>query len=260
MMLEWEKTMPTWVQSLWYWMIQLLLVLVALGIYFAPVVYRRWKTFVYTPLYFSVYLFTSLKVDTVEKYVGSDVFAPWIEDEDEAEKFRKKTILTVTISAILDMVILPASVAFVWLLFLNSTQFAIALVALMLIQAYRFFTSVLTIHRYTSGKPQSRGWLAAFYVVAWITIAIAMLKVQQWATPLLAARNYTRIMWGVADVFWNFVVTGIFVALPTALITTLLLNRKVRHRNLDEHLSSNELQETISKSDVSTGTEAGNQS
>jgi len=53
--------MPTWVQSLLYGMIQLLLVLVALAIYFAPVVYRRWKTFVYTPLYFSVYLFTSLK-------------------------------------------------------------------------------------------------------------------------------------------------------------------------------------------------------
>ncbi len=251
--------MPNWFQSLSYWMIELLLLLLALAIYFVPVVYRRWKSFVYTPLYFSVYLLTYLKVGTVDKYVGSDIFAPLVEDEDEAEKFRKKTILTISVSAVLDMVILPACVAFVWLLFLNSTQFTISLVALLLIQAYRFLTSVRNIHYYTSGKPQFRGWVAAFYVLALVTIALAMLKVQRWAIPLLTTRNYTQLIWDVADVFWNLVILGIFVALPTAGITTLLLNRKVRQKNLYEHHPPKELKETVTTPDVSTPTESGNQ-
>ncbi len=251
--------MPNWFQSLSYWMIELLLLLLALVIYFVPIVYRRWKSFVYTPLYFSVYLLTNLKVGAVDKYVGSDVFAPLIKDENEAEQFRQKTILTVSVSAILDMVILPACVAFVWLLFLDSTQFTIALVTLLLMQAYRFLTSVRNIHRYASGKPQFRGWVAAFYVIALVTIALAMLRVQRWAAPLLATRDYSQLIWDMADVFWNLVILGIFVTLPTVGITTLLLNRKVRQRNLDEHHPPKELKETVNEPEVSTPTEAGNQ-
>src|SRR5437667_9094946 len=128
--------MPIGVQGLWYWILELLRILLALAIYFAPVVYRRWRRFVYTPLYFSVYFFTQLKVSVIDEYLGSSSFPPLTEDENEAETLRNKEILISIASAALDTAILPACIAFIWLwlLSLNSTEFAIALVLLILIQ------------------------------------------------------------------------------------------------------------------------------
>src|SRR5258708_25259144 len=246
--------MPNWVQGLWYWILELLRILLALAIYFAPVVYRRWRRLVYTPLYFSVYFFTQLKLSVIDEYLGSSSFPPLTEDEDESETLRKKAILKSISSAVLDTAILPGCVAFVWLLWLNSTEFTIALVFLILIQLFRFLTSVLTIHRYTVDKPRHRGWLVVFYFLVLIIITLAMLRLQSWASPLLTTRNYSQLVWNIADVFWNLVVMGLLFALVTAAITTMLLSRTIRRGNLNERRS-----QTTTQTDVSRPPKSENQ-
>jgi len=203
-----------------------------------------------------VYFFTQLKVSIIDEYLGSSSFPPLTEDEDEAETLRNKEILISIASAALDTAILPACIAFIWLwlLSLNSTEFAIALVLLILIQLCRFVSSVLTIHQHTVDKPQSRGWLVAFYFLALIITALAMLRVQRWVSPLLATRNYSQLVWNIADVFWNLVVMGLLFALVTAAITTMLLRRTIRRRNLNEHRS-----QTTTQTDVSRPTKSENQ-
>ena len=129
--------MPIWVQSLWHWALELLRIIIALVIYFAPVIYRRWKKLVYTPLYFSVYFFTELKDNVIDEYFGSGVSVSHTQDKGEANTVRNNTaILTSIASAALDTVILPACVAFIWLwpLSLNFIEFIIALVLLILIR------------------------------------------------------------------------------------------------------------------------------
>lgn len=254
--------MPTWIQSLGYLALALFQIFVAVGIYFVPVIYRRRRRLVYTPLYFIVYLFTELKDDVIDEYFGSRDSAPLTQDEGEAKTLRNNTAILKTIaSTALDTVILPACFAFIWLwpLSLNFIEFIIALVLLILIQLYRFQKSASTIDRYTIGKPRSRGWLQAFYILALVIIAVAMLRVQHWASPLLATRNYPQLFWEILDVIWSLVVVGILFSLVTAAITTFLLNRTIRQRNLSEQQLPTQSKQTSPQNAVSTSPKPGNQ-
>jgi hypothetical protein len=114
--------MLDWFQMFWHWVIEPFL---ALANYFGPVFFRRWKYFAYVPLYFSKYPLSHSKSDVVNKYIGSKYYPPFLEDEDEAEKLRKKTVLVISVSFILDTILIPACVAFIWSLFLDGIQFII---------------------------------------------------------------------------------------------------------------------------------------
>jgi len=171
-----ERLMFDWFQKLWHWTIEPVPLLLALAIYFGPIFYRRWRYFAYVPLYFSIYPLSRIKSDVVNKYIGSTYYPPFLEDEDEAEKLREKTLLVISVSIILDTIIIPACVAFIWSLFLDAAQFITALATFLSIQAFRFVKSIVTLHKHTYGTPRFRGWLIAGYAAALIFMCLAMLE------------------------------------------------------------------------------------
>jgi hypothetical protein len=222
----------TWFQNIWHWSVQPVPLLLALGIYFAPVFYMRMKKFVYAPLY-SMIPFIRIQLPDVDKYLGGDFFAPFIADEDEAEKLRKKAMLTVNFSALLHIIFIPALVALIWSLFLSNVQFITALIILLAVRAYQFFTTVLNFHHYTIDTPKFRGWLAAFYVVILIVIALTMLIVWNSVTPFLATKNYAGLLWDTAKwFFWNVIIIGLVITGFSTWINSLLFDKKIRQRNL----------------------------
>lgn len=194
----------------------------------------REKRYVYTPLYFLL-PFIRVQVADVNKYLASNFFAPFIEDEDEAEKIRKKTMLTVSFSALLHVIFIPALVALVWSLFLSSEQFITALIILLAIRAYQIFTTVLDFHHYTIDTPKFRGWLASFYIVALGAILLSMLIVWNSVMPFLMEKNYADLIWEVAKwFFWNVIVIGIIITGFAAWINSLLFDKKIRQKNLNK--------------------------
>lgn len=219
-------------QEIWHWIVAAAPIFISLAIYFVPSLLRQWKNFAYTPLYFAFYPLSHIKHEVVDKYVGSTYYPPLLEDEDEAEKLKKKTILVVGASSVLDTIIIPVCIAFLWSLFLNKVQFIIALVLLLLIQGSRFLISFFTLRKHLYGTVNFRGWLAFGYIVALIFIAWAMIETQRWVASSLAQGNYIQLFWNVADLLWGLVPLAIVSALIAAIINMILLDKKVRQRNL----------------------------
>lgn len=218
-------------QEIWHWIGEAALVFISLAIYFVPSFLRQWRNFVYTPLYFAFYPLSHVKRDVVYKYVGSTYFPPLLEDEDEAEKLKKKTILVVSVSSILDTVIIPVCIAFLWSLYLSEVQFIIALTLLLCIQGSRFLVSFFTLWKHLYGTVTFRGWLAAGYIVALILIALAMLETHRWILASLAHGSYMQLFWNVADLLWSLIPMAIVSALITAIINLILFDKKIRQRN-----------------------------
>jgi hypothetical protein len=242
-----EYRMAGLFQEIWHWTVELVPVVIGLAIYFVPSFLRQWKNFVYTPLYFAFYPLSHVKRDVVHKYVGSTYFAPFLADENEADKLKNKTTLVVGASAILDTVILPVCLAFVWSLFFNTAQFIIALVLLLLIQGGRFLTSFSTVQKHLYGTVMFRGWLACGYTTALIVIAWSMAETQRWVTASLVQGNYLQLFWKVADLLWSLVPMAIVSALIAAIINLVLLNKKVRQENLYAHQKPNNTQSNTAK-------------
>jgi len=234
-------------QEIWHWTVEAAPVFICLAIYFVPSFLRQWRNFAYTPLYFAFYPLSHIKRDVVNKYIGSTNYPPFLEDEDEAEKLKKKTTLVVGASSILDTVIIPVCIAFLWSLFLNKVQFIIALVLLLLIQGGRFLTSFFTLRKHLYGTVNFRGWLAFGYIVALIVIAWAMLETQRWVASSLVQGNYIQLFWNVADLLWGLVPMAIVSAFIAAIINMILLDKKVRQSNLYGHQKPNSNQGVAAK-------------
>jgi len=239
--------MVDWLQEIWHWTREAAPVLISLAIYFVPSFFRQWRNFAYTPLYFAFYPLSHIKRDVVDKYIGSTYYPPFLEDEDKAEKLKKNTTLVVGISSVLDTVIIPVCIAFLWSLFLNKVQFIIALVLLLFIQGSRFLTSFFTLRKHLYGTVKFRGWLAFGYIVALIVIAWAMLETQRWVASSLAQGDYAQLFWKVADFLWDLVPAAIVSAFIAAINNRLLLDKKVRQRNLHGHQRSNSKQGVASQ-------------
>ena len=226
-------------QEIWHWTVEVAPVVIGLVIYFVPSFIRQWKNFVYTPLYFAFYPLSHVKRDVVNKYLGSTHYPPFLEDEDEAEKLKKKTTLVSAASSVLDTIFIPAFIAFLWSLFLNKVQFIIALVLLLAIQGGRFLTSIITIRKHLYSTLKFRGWLAFGYVVALILIALTMLETQRWVTASLANGNYMQLFWNAVDLLWSLVPVAIVSAFIATIINMIFFDKKVRQRNLYGQQKSN---------------------
>ncbi len=250
--------MLNWFQNAWHWTIEPLPLVLALAIYFGPVLYMRWKRNVYTPLYFLV-PFLRVQSSVIDDYLGGNIFAPFIEDEDEAEKLRKKTRLTVNSSALLHILVIPALVAFLWSLFLSTTQFITALAILLASLAYQFFTSVLNFHYHTINAPKFKGWLVAFYIMVLFFISVAMLITRETVTPFLTAGNYILLIWSIAKwIFW-IIISGVVISSVTTWVSSLLFDKNIRQKSLNERSSLDESKKIDTKTDVSTMPESRNQ-
>jgi membrane protein implicated in regulation of membrane protease activity len=249
----------TWLQNIWNWTIQPIPLLLALAIYFVPIIYVQWKRYVYTPLYFLV-PFIRVQLIDVKHYLGGEFFAPFIQDEDEAEKLRKKTMLTASFSALLHVILIPSLVALIWSFVLSSVQFITALMILLTIRAYQFFISVCNFRHYTIDTPRFKGWLAAFYVVVLCIIALTMLIVWNSVGPFIATKNYVPLIWNTAKwFFWNVIVAGIVVTGFTTWINSLLFDKAIRQSNLNKNGAADESKKTVTKPDVSAMPESRNQ-
>jgi hypothetical protein len=229
-------------QEIWHWTVEVAPVLIGLAIYFVPSFIRQWRNFAYTPLYFAFYPLSHIKSDVVNKYIGSTNYPPFLEDEDEAEKLKKKTTLVSGVSSVLDTIIIPVCIAFLWSLFLNKVQFIIALVLLLLIQGSRFLTSFFTLRKHLYGTVNFRGWLAFGYIVVLIIIALAMLETQRWVVSSLAHGNYIQLFWNVLDLLWSLFPMAIVSAFIATIINLIFFDKKVRQRNLYGQHKSNSKQ------------------
>jgi len=247
-----EYRMLDWLQNIWHWKIEPIPLLFAFILYFGLSFLRQWKYFPYTPIYFSMYPLSRMKSDVVNKYVGSKYYPPFLEDEDEAEKFRKKAILVISISTILDTILIPACTALLWSLFLSSEQFTTALVILLIIQASRFIISMLTLQKHVYGTLQFRRWIAVAYVGALVLITLTMLETWRWVISSLAKGSYIQLLWNILDLLWSFIPVAIVSAVIGAVISSTLLDKKMRHHNLHEKTISTSTQEVITQHNTST--------
>src|SRR6266702_3454632 len=229
-------------QEIWHWTVEVAPVLIGLAIYFVPSFIRQWRNFAYTPLYFAFYPLSHIKRDVVNKYIGSTNYPPFLEDEDEAEKLKRKTTLVSSASSILDTIIIPVCIAFLWSLFLNKVQFTIALALLIFIQGGRFLTSFFTLRKHLYGTLKFRGWLAVGYTVALILITLAMLETQRWVASSLAHGNYMQLFWNVLDLLWSLFPMAIVSAFIATIINLIFFDKKVRQRNLYGQYKSNSKQ------------------
>ena len=236
--------MVIWFQNIWQWKIEPVPVLIALAMYFGPVIYLRWRKNVYTPLYFLL-PFLRVQIKDVHKYLGGNFFAPFLENDDEAEKLRKKTIWTVNTSALLHVILIPAFVAAIWSLFLTTTQFTIALAILLSIKACQFTASVLNFHIHSIDSPKFRGWLVAFYIVVLFIMLLTMLITQDAVKSSLAAGNFIQLIWNAAKWLFWIVISGIVVGPIATWITAQLFSKEARQSNIDKKRPQNESEKTI---------------
>ncbi len=235
--------MVIWFQNIWQWKIEPVPVLIALAMYFGPVIYLRWRR-VYTPLYYFL-PFLRVQIKDVHKYLGGNFFAPFLENDDEAEKLRKKTIWTVNTSALLHVILIPAFVAAIWSLFLTTTQFTLALAILLFIKACQFAASVLNFHLHSINTPKFRGWLVTFYIVVLFIMLLTMLITQDAVKSSLAAGNFIQLIWNAAKWLFWIVISGIVVGPIATWITAQLFSKEARQSNIDKKRPQNESEKTI---------------
>ena len=78
--------------------------------------------------------------------------------------------------------------------------------------------------------------VSAFYVVVLAAILVDMLIVRESTAPYLATGNYIQLIWKAAKwIFWTILITGIVVGPFPAFVASIVFDRKVRQKNINDH-------------------------
>ncbi|WP_415836866.1 hypothetical protein, partial [Paenibacillus glucanolyticus] len=138
--------MLEFLQSIWNWEIAPIPICTALLLYFVPIYWRKYRSDVYTPLYFSVYPLAKLNVP-LSRYLGQSFIDDYI-DDSYAEREKKIIKIKSVFSSILYVVIVPFMLSFVWSFILTREQFHLSTIAVLVSVIVRFSQSIINFSRY----------------------------------------------------------------------------------------------------------------
>lgn len=139
--------MLEFLQSIWNWEIAPIPICTTLLLYFVPIYWRKYRSDVYTPLYFSVYPLAKLNVP-LSRYLGQSFIDDYI-DDSYAEREKKIIKIKSVFSSILYVVIVPFMLSFVWSFILTREQFHLSTIAVLVSVIVRFSQSIINFSRYT---------------------------------------------------------------------------------------------------------------
>lgn len=211
--------------NIWNWNIEPIPIIIALSIYFVPVVYRKYKSDVYTPLYFSVYPLARLNVP-LSRYLGPSFVDDYIEDNDVD---REKKILNIKsfFSTVLYVILIPFFLSITWTLFLTKEQFVISACAILVSIILRFTLSVINFKSYT--RVSRQGLLSFFYSFVIIIFFYILIRVHYWIFPYFSSRDYGTIAKTFGDlIILDVVVSVLIVGVLVPIIVSIIFNRKAR--------------------------------
>lgn len=225
------------IDQIWQFKIQLIPVVLTLFIYEVPAMIRRARKLFYVPIYFSIYPLREINQD-LSVYLAEDymICAGCDLTEKQAEKLRKKIILTSIVSASLDTILIPILIGFIAAFYLPSDVFTQFLVVLVVYKVITVTTSVRNFHYHSIGNRRNIAFLIFIYIV-YIGVAIEMLKTSySWTTPFVLAGNWYGL-WSAftALVFGKIIAQGLVLAVLVAIFTNYIADREIRKKNVERN-------------------------
>ena len=217
--------------KIWNWDIAPFPVIIALLIYFMPIYWRKYKSAIYTPLYFSVYPLAKLNV-SLSKYLAESYIDDYF-DEYDAEREKKILKVKSIYSTMFYVIILPFFLSIIWTTFLSKEQFYTSVTITLVSVFFRFTSSVLRFDWIT--KTSRKGLLSFFYSIILFVFFFILIRVHLWFLPLYEKKDYEMIITTIGDFILKDIIISIFlVGLLIPIIITLLFDKKVRDANVEK--------------------------
>lgn len=229
---------------IWNWKIEPIPVILALIFYHIPSIWRKYKRSVYTPVYFTIPPLARYNKQ-LSRYIGDSWLGDFIEDDNEAEKLRKKTIVISWFSFAIDIMLVPTVFSIIFGLILSKEQFYTSVSIICLITVFRFIKSYKNFYKYYDVIRNSfKKVLFICYTICLFMIFYAMIKTYQWAEPFITSKNYAGLIFRISDLIYsfipNFITTSIF-----PFILSGLFDPKVRAMRKEQERSYAETAATI---------------
>ncbi len=207
--------------KIWSWKIEPVPIILALFVYHIPSLWRRYKRCVYTPVYFTIPPLARYN-KRLSEYIGDKWLDDFIEDDDEAERLKKKTIIISWFSAIIDIILVPTVFSIVFGLCLSKEQFYTTVSILIVITLFRFAKSYNNFHRhYEIRRDGFKKILFIYYIICLFMIFNAMIKTYQWAEPFIVSKNYVELIFQISDLIYSFIPNIILTSLLPLVISNL---------------------------------------
>lgn len=222
-------------QSVWNWEVAPIPICTALLLYFVPIYWRKYRSDVYTPLYFSVYPLAKLNVP-LSRYLGQSFIDDYIDNSD-AEREKKIIKIKSVFSSILYVVIVPFMLSVIWSFILTREQFILSTIVVLVSVIVRFSQSIINFSRYT--MVSRRGLLSFFYACVSFVFFYILLRAHYWIVPLIESKSYWKIVTTVGDFIINDVIISIVIVgglIP--IIISLAFDKKVRQTNIEKNYRS----------------------
>lgn len=220
-------------KSIWEWTIAPVPLIVALSFYFIPIYWRRYKSNIYTPIYFSIYPLAKLNVP-LAAYLGESFIDDYI-DDDVAEREKKIIKVKSIFSSVIFVIVIPLLLALVWSFILTEEQFFIATLVVLISVVLRFTSTIRNFNRYTTASSR-RGFLSVFYGCVLFVFFYILLRAHIWISPMINSKNYWGIITQFGDFFVIEVMIGVvLVGILIPIIITLVFDKEVRRTNYEQY-------------------------
>jgi hypothetical protein len=227
-------------EQIWNYKIQLAPIFLAFVIFEIPTLIRKWKKMYYVPIYFALFPLDELNKEIAiyfgeeyETHKGADYTS------EQAEKVRKKIIQISMISLFLAAVVTPLIAGFISSLFLSRDLLAPFLVFLVAVKAKRIVDSLIGLRGESIGTKKNTALIATTYVT-YLGTAVEMFRTAyNYGQPFAAAHNWGGLASDLSTlIFGKVIVGGIIMAVMGSVVTSLILDRKLREQIIKENSKS----------------------
>lgn len=217
--------------TIWNWDIAPFPVLVALLIYFVPIYWRKYKSNVYTPLYFSVYPLAKLNIP-LSRYLAQSYIDDYFDDND-AEREKKLLKVKSIYSTIFYVIVLPFFLSIIWSIFLTKEQFYTSVVIVLVSIILRFTSSVIRFDRFT--RTSRKGLLSFFYSIVLFVFFYILIRVHLWFLPFYERKDFSMIITTIGDfILMNVIISILLVGILIPIIITIVFDKNVRDTNVEQ--------------------------
>ncbi len=224
--------MPTWLENVWQYQVQVVPVLLAILLIEIPTALRRLQKFYYVPIYFSVFPFRELNTDLAH-YLGEDFFLGGEPNEDQAERLRKKILTTSIVSLMLSALVIPGFAGFGSAFFLSHRLLDQVVFVFVVYKSVGIVRAIVAFSTHAVATPRNRIFLVLIYV-GYLGVASRMIvKTYGFARPFVERQNWVGLLTSATDlIFSRVIVEFLLLALISTAFTTFIMDRKVRSENL----------------------------
>lgn len=218
--------------ELWNWEVAPIPICIAILLYFIPVYWRKYRSDVYTPLYFAFYPLSKLNVP-LSRYLGQSYIDDYIDDND-AEREKKIIKIKSIFSSMFYVILIPFFLAFTWSFFLIESQFILSSLIILISVIIMFTKSVIRFNTVSS----RRGLLSFFYAGVIFVFFYILFRAHYWITPFIEAKEYGGIFINIGDfIIMEGVISLLVVGVLIPIIISLSFDRKVRQSNIENQQS-----------------------